>query len=352
MGYEDGWAAINMEAPARVPRTEYSVQRHWELVTVVTGIEVDVDSPDELKAEAGRALMEVWDFSFRWNTGINTQFMGGMTTDMGHAVYAAGGVDRREKGECPFTTPEQVLDFDPTEAFGPLNKAELVPLFEEMYRRNVEEYADAVNMSGVYTTMMSGFIALFGWDMLLLAIGTDAKRFGEFARRYESWVTPHFEALAESTLPVVMCHDDMVWTSGAIVSPAWYREYIFPAFKRLWAPILDAGKRLVFTSDGDYTEFFDDIVDCGAHALVMEPCCDMAAFAEKRGQTHGFIGNADTRILLKGDKTEIRAEVERCMAVGKPCPGFFMAVGNHIPPNTPVESCLYYNEVYNELAER
>jgi len=29
-----------------------------------------------------------------------------------------------------------------------------------------------------------------------------------------------------------------------------------------------------------------------------------------------------------------------------------MAVGNHIPANTPVESALYYNEVYEELCRR
>ncbi len=40
------------------------------------------------------------------------------------------------------------------------------------------------------------------------------------------------------------------------------------------------------------------------------------------------------------------------MNIGKSCPGFIMAVGNHIPPNTPVENALYYNEVYEELASR
>jgi len=29
-----------------------------------------------------------------------------------------------------------------------------------------------------------------------------------------------------------------------------------------------------------------------------------------------------------------------------------MAVGNHIPPNTPVDNALFYNEVYEELAQR
>ena len=65
-----------------------------------------------------------------------------------------------------------------------------------------------------------------------------------------------------------------------------------------------------------------------------------------------IVGNADTRVLLYGSQADIRAEVERCIALGRRCPGYFMAVGNHIPPNTPVENALYYNQVYEELCWR
>ena len=37
MSFEDGWAAIHLETPPRVPRTEYSAAEHWELVRAVTG---------------------------------------------------------------------------------------------------------------------------------------------------------------------------------------------------------------------------------------------------------------------------------------------------------------------------
>ena len=40
------------------------------------------------------------------------------------------------------------------------------------------------------------------------------------------------------------------------------------------------------------------------------------------------------------------------MDIGKNCPGFFLAVGNHIPPNTPVDNAIYYNEVYEALCMR
>ncbi len=73
---------------------------------------------------------------------------------------------------------------------------------------------------------------------------------------------------------------------------------------------------------------------------------------ERFGQTHILIGNADTRILLTGDRDAIRREVQRCMDLGRGCPGYFMGVTNMIPANTPVESALYYDEVYQELSHR
>ena len=90
----------------------------------------------------------------------------------------------------------------------------------------------------------------------------------------------------------------------------------------------------------------------GCCAAFLEPGTDMRRIAEAYGKTHVFVGNADTRILLEGSREQIRAEVERCMAIGKDCPGFVMAVGNHIPANTPVENALYYNEVFEELRKR
>ena len=71
-----------------------------------------------------------------------------------------------------------------------------------------------------------------------------------------------------------------------------------------------------------------------------------------RRKTHCFIGNADTNVLLRGSKDDIYNEVKRCMDIGKNCPGFFMAVGNHIPSNTPVENALWYNECYEKLSKR
>jgi uroporphyrinogen-III decarboxylase len=209
-----------------------------------------------------------------------------------------------------------------------------------------------VNMTGIYTTCLSGLIDLLGWDALLLAAGEDPDRFGQATDRYARWVGPYFDALAQSEAPVVMIHDDIVWTQGAFLHPDWYRRFVFPNYRRLFAPLVESGKRILFTSDGNYTEFIDDIARCGVNGFVLEPTTDMGQIAERYGRTHVFVGNADTRVLLSGSREQIRAEVERCLAIGKPCPGYFLAVGNHLAPNTPVENALYYNEVYEKLSRR
>ncbi|MCL5995424.1 MAG: hypothetical protein M1546_05130, partial [Chloroflexi bacterium] len=346
MSYEDGWAAINLEMPGRVPRTEYSAEGHWELIKATTGIEVGVESPDDVKTRAGIAFMRAWNYDLVWGTLIHREEFGNLITDMGHSEYAAGGVDRRDAVVSPFKTPEEVLAFDPWEQLGVKDRAVLTHRFEQHYRSNCAAHPFAVNMTGTYVTLISGLIDLFGWDLLLLALGTDPRRFGQLATRYAAWMQQYFDALAEADVPLVMVHDDIVWSSGPFMRPAWYREYVFPNYRKYITPLLDSGKKVLFCSDGKYDEFVNDIAATGVHGFVLEPLTDLEYIVGKYGQTHIIVGNADTRVLLMGKREAIRAEVERCLVLGKPCPGYFLAVGNHIPPNTPVENALYYNQVY------
>ncbi|MFI3326133.1 MAG: uroporphyrinogen decarboxylase family protein [Clostridia bacterium] len=352
MSYADGLAAFNLEMPSSIPRTEYSAQRYWGLIEKVTGIKVDETSTADAKDKASAAFMKAWDFGFVWNVLTHSQDLDKCRTKMGHAVYEQGGTDYNSEVGCPFEDPEDAFDFQPMEVYGKLDHSTLVKNYNENYAKKVALMPDAVNTTGIYITMVSGLLEIFGWDILLMAMGIDAKAFGETTNRYAQWVQQYFNALADCDSPIIKIHDDITWTSGAFAHPDWYREFIFPNYKKLFAPIREAGKKIIFTSDGNFTEFIDDIADCGVNGFVLEPTTDMKYIAENYGKTHSFIGNADTRILLKGTKEDIYNEVKRCIDIGKDCPGFFMAVGNHIPANTPIENALYYNEVFEKLRKR
>jgi uroporphyrinogen-III decarboxylase len=64
------------------------------------------------------------------------------------------------------------------------------------------------------------------------------------------------------------------------------------------------------------------------------------------------MGNADTRVLTFGTRQDVQREVKRCLDLGRQCPGYFFAVGNHIPPNVPIENAEACMEAYREMRNR
>ena len=181
----------------------------------------------------------------------------------------------------------------------------------------------------------------------------DAERFGEYVLEgFFQLTLANVRAWAKTDIKVFIQHDDMVWTSGAIFKPDWYRRYIFPRYKRFWEVLHEAGIRVLFCSDGNFTEFVDDIAAAGSDGFIFEPLTSLEYVVERYGRTHVIVGNADCRILTFGEKSAIKAEVERCMRVGKPCPGFVMAVGNHIPVNVPMDNVLYYFDLVRAMGGR
>lgn len=352
MTYADGWAALNLEMPSRVPRVEFDAEVHWKLVETVTGIPVNAHSPAERKQEARSAFIRAWDYDIIPAILIGHEALDAKRTYMGHSEYAAEGADFDTHIACPFEDVEEVYAFDPWETYGPLDKSELVRRFNAHYVSQCTLYPDAVNMTGIYITLFSGLIAIFGWELLLTAGGLDPHRFGAVANRYATWSQQFYDAIAESDTPAIWSHDDIVWASGPVFRPEWYRTYIFPNYEKYYAPSLAAGKKVIFVSDGNYTPFVDDIAATGASGFFFEPLTDLAYVVERYGQTHIIIGNVDTRVLLTGTQAAIRREVERCMMLGKSCPGYFIGVTNMIPANTPVGNALYYNQVYETLCQR
>ena len=64
---------------------------------------------------------------------------------------------------------------------------------------------------------------------------------------------------------------------------------------------------------------------------------------ERYGQTHVIVSSkVDCRTLTFGTREQIQAEIDATLELALDCPGFIFAVGNHIPPNVPVENALFY----------
>jgi uroporphyrinogen-III decarboxylase len=78
----------------------------------------------------------------------------------------------------------------------------------------------------------------------------------------------------------------------------------------------------------------------------------MGPVIKKYGKEKVICGNVDSRILTEGNMEDVKKEVKRCMDIGRKCPGFFMAIGNHISPGSSIENLLYYNDCYEKMSIR
>jgi len=336
MSYDRGWAALNLKMPDTIPHTEYC--SHPGLVRHLTGTDPSVDG------NAWRRFMEITDYDILWYSNDGPEWKGRLT-NMGHAVFAEGGTDYNSDIRCPFKTPEDVLNFDPVAEYGVPDINERAKLFADIWKAEQAASPTLVVPGGYYRTVVSACIAVFGWEMFLSSAPLDYEKFGKVLDGFFEITMANVKAWAKTGIKFFIQHDDMVWTEGAIFHPDWYRKYVFPKFKKYWKVLKDAGKIVLFCSDGDFTEFVDDVAEAGADGFIFEPLTDLKYIAEKYGKTKVIVGNVDTRALTFGKKEAVKAEVDRCYELGRKCPGFFFAVGNHIPHNVPLENALYYLEL-------
>ena len=336
MSYEIGWDTINLRPTARVAHTEYCRHNAPLMETVCEAASRAAGEPV--------GFLDAWEFDLDWRVddGPINWAEAGRVTDMGHAEFQRDGVDKRAAAVCPFRNVEEVLAFDAVDEYGLPEFDALVDYYETLWQQKQAENPNQIYTAGYYKTIISGAIQAFGWDMLLEA----AARRDAFETVLDSFFRRslfYYRAWAQTSAPVFVCHDDMVWGGGPFMHPDVYRRVLFPRYRELWAVLKDAGKKVLFCSDGTWTEFLDDLVAAGADGFVFEPSNDFDLICERCGATHVIVGSrVDCRTLTFGTKDDIRREIDATLAVARELPGFMFAVGNHIPSNVPLDNALFY----------
>ena len=339
---------IHLRPAERWGHTEYSMEYHPEYISKVTGLAPD--DPARLQR-----FRELWQYDFQFNTddGLHRNWAEhGRSTDMGHAVYAADGADRREPAASPFQDVEEVWAFDAAAEYGLPDFDEQVAVYQQSLDDARAANPDMLLSGGYYKTIVSGAIQAFGWDMLLLGASNPArmeKVFDSFFR----FTKYHVEAWAKTDAEVFIQHDDFVWSSGPFMHPDIYRSVLIARYAELWKPLHQAGMKVIFCSDGTYTDFAEDIVAAGADGLVFEPSNDFGLMAERFGDSTCLIGSCtDCRDMAFRPWETVRDSVDRTLALARKCKGLILAVGNHIPANVSDEMCDRYMEYLRSRWQR
>jgi len=269
---------------------------------------------------------------------------------------------QQEEAEQHFTSHEEMLRFRPLEQgdftawhipeAGDYRSEEII---YQRYRKNYPaEWGDRAPKGssaqvGFYNTMFMWPLLVFGYEHFL-TICLDPR----FERIMDEFVEINrrvFRAFARLPVNFVICHDDIVLTSGPVCSPAWMRKYIFPRYEEFWGLLKQAGKEIIFMVDGCVDVFVNDVMACGARGIISEPFTDYKAIA-RRYKDCFIAGEGDNRVMMRNDPNEIRSMVESMVETGKMSGGYMMCIGNHIPFNVPPEAVKLYLDLSAELGHR
>lgn len=362
LGRERALKAINLEETDRIPTWDgVSGIHHPKFVKKISGLDL-YKKPRECLLRVVERLdldvvggippstLERMDFKsgeVKWKKGVACSEWGLSSTQWAETRY---DWTRHE-------SVNKVLEYDPQEhdptgVYSSVASRSIEDLAEEYqteYQMGQHFWGDRAAVScSFYHTLFTWAIETFGYKMFMLTAIREPERFGDLLSRYAQEVsTKVFEAWSMvEDLPFFSSHDDICVTTGPVFKPKWYRKYIFPWYKRLWAPIKKNGIKVIFRSDGNLDEFVDDIVACGADGFHLRSQSNLERAVEKYGDSKIIIGNIDTNVLTFGGREEIKEEVKRCVSVAGHCPGYFFQVAGAIIHNIPLENVeTYYKAI-------
>ena len=231
--------------------------------------------------------------------------------------------------------------------------AEMTDEFGESHRKIQEQVGDVALIPGWFgTTLFQYGLALFGWEAFLEAAGGYPQEYGKLLEQFAEISIKVTTAWADTDIEVFFSHDDLAMTRSTVMHPDWYREYIMPWYKEIWAPLKKRGIKVILVSDGNYSAIADDIIAAGADGLFSEPLVDIATLVEKYGADKVLIGGGDTPLLTTGTPDDVIADVSSKMAIAAKAPHYcFMAAGG-TPQNCPLENVSAFFETFTKLRNK
>lgn len=161
-------------------------------------------------------------------------------------------------------------------------------------------------------------------------------------------------ALHEVDVDMAMFWEDMCYKTGPLISPAMFREFILPGYKRVTTTLVEHGVELSWVDcDGNIEALIPLWIEGGVrgfYPLEVAAGMDAGKLRQTYGQEIVMWGNVDKRALARGPAA-IDAEMARLAPVAA-TGGFIPLVDHGVPDDVPYAHYVYYLEQRKRITER
>jgi uroporphyrinogen decarboxylase len=194
---------------------------------------------------------------------------------------------------------------------------------------------------------------LCGHEYLLMGMGLDPEWVRAMADLYAAVNIRLLEKLfAREGLPDgLWVWDDLGFKGTPFMSPAMYREIVFPAHKRLFDFAHSRGLPVILHCDGFVEALLPALIEAGIDCLQPLECkagMDLLRIKKDYGERIALIGGMDERTLETNDLSVVDAELERKLPAAMKGSGYVLQVDHSV--SSRVEYATYKHFVEKGLS--
>ena len=221
-------------------------------------------------------------------------------------------------------------------------------LNEKRLREEVEAHiasgGDRFIMAGIGFAMFERLWSYQGMEDAMVNLIIEPEFTEELLDRICEFDLRVLDILLEYPLDGIYFGDDWGQQKGLIMGADYWRQFIGPRIRKLYAKVKSKGKFIIQHSCGDIHEIFGDLIDMGldCYQTFQPEIYDIHAVKEEFGNDLSFWGGISTQQLLPfATPQQVKNETWRLMEVlGKKSGGYISAPTHSVPSDVPPENIL------------